>query len=212
MTTFNIRKSIQLFQTVLGTLALLNLLFPNHSWAGPSLKDITFEYEFQRPLKVVSKMSNGFRFDIVTPKDPQRRLGKDYDNSNSSRYGDEYLIVWPPLNEAEDWPSEPVYIKRLRSEGVKFISNGPLSDDYVVIREWDGGGSCCFIIQAFQTKPKFKKLIEHNNDFFDGTTIPVGKYEIELHKDPPPNPSSHAALKYTPRLFNLKKGEWKNSK
>jgi len=190
-------------------LVVLNLLLPSQSWAGPSLKDLEMEYEFQRPLKVDSKMSNEFRFDIVTPKDVESILGNDIFASNSSGYGDQYLIVWPPINEAEDWPSEPVYIKRLKSWSAEFLENGPLSEDYIIIREWSGGTSCCFIIHAFQTKPEFKKLIEHNNDFFDRSTIPAGEHEIELHENPLSYPSSHALLKYNPRLFNLKTMEWK---
>ena len=188
---------------------VLTLLMVLPAMGGPSLKDSEMEYEFQRPLKVVSKMSNEFRFDIVTPKASETILGKDSFASNSSWYGDEYLIVWPPFNEAGDWPSEPVYIKRLRTSSTEFVKNGPLSEDYVVIRESSGGASCCFIIHAFQTKPEFKKLIEHNNDFFDRSTIPAVEHEIELHKNPLSYPSSHALLKYNPRLFNLKTLEWK---
>ena len=209
MIRFKLWRSNMRLQNIPIALVILPLLLPNQSWAGPSLKDIDMEYEFERPLKVVSKIHNGFRFEIVTPKESEKILGKDFYASNSSWYGDQYLIVWPPLNEAEDWPNEPVYIKRLKSHSVNFVNNGPLSENFVVIREWSGGGSCCFIIQAFQTEPKFKKLIEHNNDFFDETTIPVGEHEIELHKAPLSYPSSHVELKYNPRLFNLKTLEWK---
>lgn len=209
MTTFKLWRLNLRFRNISMALVVLHLLLPNHAWAGPSLKDLEMEFEFHRPLIVVSKMSNGFRFDIVTPKVSETILGKDIFASNSSWYGDQYLIVWPSINEADDWPSEPVYIKRLKSHSVYFIENGPLSDGYVVIREWSGGASCCFIIQVFRTKPEFKKLIEHNNDFFDRSTIPAGEHEIELHKNPLSYPSSHALLKYNPRLFNLKTLEWK---
>ena len=193
---------------ILIALFLLSYLVPFQSWAGPSYQDANMEFDFPRPLKVISKASNGFRFEIVTPREPEKILGTDSFGSNSSWYGDEYLIVWPPIGGAEDWPSEPVYIKRLHSSDTSFIENGPLSIDYVVIREWSGGVSCCSIVQVFQTKPEFKKLIEHNNDFFDVPTIPIGEHKIELHENPPSYPSSHALLKYNPRVFNLRKQEW----
>ena len=184
------------------------MAFPNQTLAGPSLSDVQMEYDFPRPLTVVSKDSNGYRFDIVTPKKPNVVLGKDYYASNSSWYGDRYLIVWPPLNNADDWPSKPVHIKRLKSYAVEFIKNGPLSEDYVLIREQTGGRSCCSIIHAYRTSPKFKKLIAHNNDFFDGSVIPASEHEIELHDNRKPYTSSHVQLKYHPRKFNLKTLAW----
>ncbi len=202
-------RSNQRFRNSLVAFVLLNLPISNQTWAGPSYQDTNMEYDFPRPLKVVTKLSNGYRFEIVTPKQSEEILGQSLYGSNSSWFGDEYLIVWPPIGEAEDWPREPIYMRRLRSREIVFIENGPLSSDYVIIKEWSGGASCCSIIQAFQTKPEFKKLIEHNNDFYEDTIIPVGEHEIELHETPLSFSGSHSSLKYNARVFNLKMLEWK---
>jgi len=194
---------------ILMTLFLLCLLLPNQAWAGPSYQEDEMEYGFSRPLKVVSKMSNGFRFDIVTPEQSVKVLGSDVYYSDSSNYGDTYLVAWPPIDDTGIMRRESVYITRLRSDDVHFIDNGPLADDYIIIREWSGGASCCSIVHAFQTKPEFKKLIEHDNDFFDMPTIPIGEHEIELHENPESYPSSHSQLKYNPKVFDLRKQEWK---
>lgn len=141
MITCNFWRTGHRSQSILSAVVLLNLLIPIHSWAGPSYQDANMEYDFPRPLKVISKVSNGFRFEIVTPKEPEKIIGKDNFGSNSSWYGDEYLIVWPPIGDAEDWPNEPVYIKRLRSSDISFVENGPLSKDYIIIREWSSEAS-----------------------------------------------------------------------
>ena len=83
-----------------------------------------------------------------------------------------------------------------------------LSNDYVVIREHTGGASCCFIVHAFQTKPTFKKLLEHNNDFFDMTEVIHGEHTLELHKEPLFSVGSSAHPKYNPGIFNLKNNDW----
>jgi len=49
----------------------------------------------------------------------------------------------------------------LKSEKVEFVGTGRLSENFVVIKEWSGGGSCCYLITAFQTLPTFKILLEH---------------------------------------------------
>ena len=101
----------------------------------------------------------------------------------------------------------------LRSSSVRFLNkskSNKLSDDFVVMREHTGGTSCCFIIHAFQTTPKFKKILTHNNDFFDMTEVIQGEHILELHKEPffLIGPFSHAGLKYNPSIYNLKKNDW----
>ena len=83
-----------------------------------------------------------------------------------------------------------------------------LSDDYVVLREHSGGDSCCLIIHAFQTKPKFKKILEHNNKNFDMTEVIQGEHTIELHKEPFFSVGSSAELKYNASIYNLKENDW----
>ena len=88
--------SIQRFRNNLVAFVLLSLPISNQTWAGPSYQDANMEYDFPRPLKVITKLSNGYRFEIVTPKQSEKVLGQNLYGSNSSWFGDEYLIVWPP--------------------------------------------------------------------------------------------------------------------
>jgi hypothetical protein len=101
-----------------------------------------------------------------------------------------------------------IHAAALKSDGVKFIENTMLSEDYIVIREWTGGASCCFIVHAFQTKPTFKKLLEHNNEYFDSSELIVGKTKLGLHKEPFISIGGGAHPKYNPAIFDLKTGDW----
>lgn len=90
-----------------------------------------------------------------------------------------------------------------------------LSKDYKIFREWSGGNSCCLIFHVFQTKPVFKKILQHSNDFFDATEIVVGPHLLEFHRyDLKKQPNhlkglfAHFGLKYNPSIFDLKKRCW----
>ena len=167
--------------------------------AGPSAEDI--DYSVARPLRVMTKVSNNIRFDIITPEAPHLNVDG---GENASWYSDELLIVRQLDN------GKILYSRELKSEKVEFIGTGRLSDDFVVIKEWSGGGSCCYLITAFQTLPTFKILLEHNNDFFDRTEIIAGREKLELHRltEHATYPSSHSELPYTPSIFDLRRGKW----
>jgi hypothetical protein len=150
----------------------------------------------------MTKASNNIRFDIIAPETPHMDVAG---GENASWYSDELLIVRKIDN------GKILYSRELKSENVEFLGTGRLSDDFVVIKEWSGGISCCLLISAFQTLPRFKILLEqHNNDFFDGTEIIAGPAKLELHRmdEDAPYPASHSELQYSPAFFDLRRGNW----
>ena len=176
----------------------LSLVLPIQVFAGPSAEDL--DYSVIRPLVVTTKISNGLRFDVITPKSFSLE-----DRQEAGWYSDELLIV-RVIKTGELLHAQP-----LKSSGIKFLKgtkSNKLSNDYVVIREHTGGASCCFIIHVFQTKPKFKKLLEHNNEYFDMTEVIHGEHTLELRKKPLFSVGSSAHPKYNPGIFNLKKKDW----
>ena len=169
-----------------------------NSFAGPSAEDL--DYGVIRPLIVTTRLSNGLRFDVITPKSFTLK-----DRQEARWYSDNLLIV-RVIKTGELLHAQP-----LKSNSIKFLEGSApqnLSSDYVVIREHTGGASCCFIIHAFQTKDKFKKLLEHNNDFFDMTEVIHGEHTLELHKEPFFSVGSSAQPEYSAGIFNLKENDW----
>ena len=132
----------------------MSLSQPSHVFSEPSAEYL--DYNVVRTLLVTTKISNGLRFDVITPQTlpfedlPQKR------NYEAAWYSDELLIVRVVKT------GELLHAQPLKSSAIKFLKgtkSNKLSNDYVVIREHTGGASCCFIVHAFQTKPKFKKLL-----------------------------------------------------
>ena len=161
------------------SLFAVSLLLPFQVFAEPSAKYI--DYSVVRPLVVTTKISNSLRFDVITSQSfpftdlPQKRYYE------AGWYSDELLIV-RVIKTGELLHAQP-----LKSSSIMFLEGSntkKLSDDYVVLREHSGGASCCLIIHAFQTKPEFKKILEHNNEYFDMGEVIHGEHTLELHKEP----------------------------
>ena len=185
------------------SLSALSLILPFHVFAGPSAEYL--DYSVVRPLVVTTKISNGLRFDVITPQSfpfkdlPQNRYYE------AGWYADELLVI-RVINTGE-----LVHVQTLKSSSIKFLRGSgskKLSDDYVVLREHSGGVSCCLIIHAFQTKPKFKKVLEHNNEYFDMTEVIHGEHTLELHKEPFFSGGSSAHPDYNASIFDLKENDW----
>jgi hypothetical protein len=109
----------------------------------------------------------------------------------------------------EERPVERVVID---SWYVDVVEDDLLSEEFVVLREWNGGASCCWFVQAFRTKPAFKRLLNHENDHFKPEELVVGKDTLELY-DPDSEVysgtrKSHANLVYEPIHFNLRNEKW----
>jgi len=189
-------KTLSQMAAVFAVLAMS--IAPQTASAGPSSEDM--DYSVTRPLKVVTKVSNGIRFDVITPLAHTNVEG----GQDSFWYTDELIVI------RDLKTGKVLHAEHPASGNVTFVKSKKLSSDYVVIREWSGGASCCLIIHAYQTRPEFKKVLEHNNDFFDRTELVVGETTLELHKEPAINfgPSSHSQLKYNPAKFDLKTGKW----
>ena len=185
------------------SLSALSLILPFHVFAGPSAEYL--DYSVVRPLVVTTKISNGLRFDVITPQSlpfkesPQKRYYE------AGWYGDELLIV------KEVKTGELLHAQPLKSSSIMFLEGShskKLSGDYVVLREHSGGASCCLIIHAFQTRPKFKKILEHNNEYFDMNEVIHGEHTLELHKEPFFSVGSSAQPEYSAGIFNLKENDW----
>ena len=185
------------------SLFVLSLSQPSHVFSEPSAEYL--DYNVVRTLLVTTKISNGLRFDVITPQTlpfedlPQNR------SYEAAWYSDELLVVRTVKT------GKLLHAQTLKSSSIMFLegfNSKKLSDDYVVLREHSGGASCCLIIHAFQTKPKFKKILEHNNKNFDMTEVIQGEHTIELHKEPFFSVGSSAELKYNASIYNLKENDW----
>jgi len=145
------------------------------------------------PPEITSKTSNGYRFDIIVEKP------KEFSTAT-----DTHLTVTLPGE------SQPYYDMQLATNHSTFVEDVLLSDDFVVVREWSGGASCCLFIHIFSTKPYFRYLHRNNNDFFDKTKLVVGEDKLELHEwyGAEWKGGVHAGLEYQPRVFDLRKGHW----
>jgi len=106
----------------------------------------------ERYLKVNSKLSNGYRFDLIEPKDfyAPRTDGTTVEATN---YNDSRLIV------TKDGGKELVFTESV-SYQPSFDNNEVLSTDYVLLRSMTGGGSCCDEVAVYRTNPTFKKIYE----------------------------------------------------
>ena len=189
--------------TVTASLLAVELVLPSRIFAEQATKYL--DYSVVRPLVVTTRISNGLRFDVITPQSfPFEDLPKDR-YYEASWYDDELLVVRAVKT------GELIHAQPLKSSSVMFLEGSDsrkLSDDYVVLREHSGGASCCLIIHAFQTKPKFEKVLEHNNEYFDMTEVVHGEHTLELHKEPFFSGGSSAYPEYNASIFNLKENDW----
>ena len=179
------------------------LMLPFQTFAESSAKYL--DYSVVRPLVVTTRISNGLRFDVITVQSfPFKDLPKNR-YYEAGWYDDELLVVRALKT------GELLHAQLLKSSSVMFLvgsESRKLSDDYVVLREHSGGASCCLIIHAFQTKPKFEKVLEHNNEYFDMTEVIHGEHTLELHKEPFFSGGSSAHPKYNASIFNLRENDW----
>ncbi len=185
------------------SLFAVSLMLRCQAFAGPLAEHLDFS--IVRPLVVTTKISNGLRFDVITSQSfPFKDLPKNR-YYEAGWYGDELLVV-RLVNSGELLHTQP-----LKSSSIVFLEGSnskKLSDDYVVIREHSGDISCCLIIHVFQTKPKFRKLLEHNNEHFDMTEVIHGEHTLELHKKSIFSGGSLAHSGYNANIFNLKENDW----
>ena len=154
---------------------------------------------FAEPRKVDFRAANGIGFLITQNKEVGQGEWDDIDTT---------LTIYSSES------SLPIETVKFGSRHYEFLEGDNLSKDIVVIRSYEGGASCCYIIHAFQTKPVFKRLLKHHNDFFSSDLRIVGKDIIELYDGGSPeynHPSkAHANLIYEPILFDLRNDRWIN--
>ncbi len=134
------------------TLSLLTalLLSLSDTYAGDDRVDLDVE----RYLKVNSKVSNGYRFDIIEPKEFYV-TSSDGTRLEATNYNDSRLIV------TKDIGKELVFIESLSFQP-SFDKNEVLSTDYVLLRSFTGGGACCYQIAVYRTNPTLEKNIRES--------------------------------------------------
>jgi hypothetical protein len=182
------------------TLSLCLIPFQSgNAFAGPNTGDLNHTYP--RPLKVESKISYGVRFDVITPKEPQTGLKYGED---SSWYSDELFI-------ARSLETKEVLHAHASGDGdwTEFVESDLLSDDYVLVKEYSGGFTCCWIIYAFKTSPFKEILIGYSNYNFDVKIVSKNQIELHVFNDANPNTAySPRFWKYNPQVFDLRTGKW----
>ena len=152
-------------------------------------------------------MSNHYRFDILKPVDFYvKKPDGQTSGIEAGNYQDQTLLVRSFKGNDN---GTIIYSEPLGSPVADFDKTKLLHPDYVLMKSWTGGNSCCIGIGVFKTKPNFEVLLHHNNNFFDKTRIVVAPHQVELHKPPPDYVwPCHACTKYSPRVFDLKKKAW----
>jgi uncharacterized protein len=161
----------------------------------PIFKDEPDLRLFELPRKVDFRAVNGIGFLISE----RQEVGQDE--------GDAKVILEIFSSES----SQPLETVEFGSRYYDYFGEDDLSEDIVIINEWGGRGSCCYIVHAFQTKPKFKRLLRHNNKLFDPDASIVGKDTIELYDQSDTyddTSKSRDKLVYTPTQFDLRNERW----
>ena len=97
--------------------SLAQLVAP--AWASPELTNS--ELSVPRPLMIESRIVNGFRFDIINSKDPQKVLGNW---RLALDFGDNYLII----RDEREFPSK-VLVAETTGGRFSFIAD----NEYVVV-------------------------------------------------------------------------------
>ena len=126
--------------------SLTQLVAP--AWASPALTNI--ELSVPRPLMIESRIVNGFRFDIINPKDLHQFMANDW---LALDFGDSYLII---RDEREFLPK--VLVAETAGGKFSFIAD----NEYVVVYEWGGGKMSAFYVYA--TKPNLKEILSVSTD------------------------------------------------
>ena len=154
---------------------------------------------FIEPRKVDFRAANGIGFLVTQNKEVGQEEWEDIDATLEIYSSDS---------------SHPLETVAIGSRYYEFLEDDNLSQDIVVIRAHLGGASCCYIIHAFQTKPVFKRLLEHDNNFFSSNLRFVGKDLIELFDNNSfeySHPSEvRASLIYKPIHYDLRNDRWIN--
>jgi TPR repeat protein len=187
-------------------LFIVLLLLALSSWGGlspvkaaePQLQPPNDQQEQpQNPPEVSTFHSNGFKF-VFT-----KRYYID-----SDRPADTILVIYNTNSQ------RPVERLVFGSWTVDVMEDENLSKDYMVLREWNGGAFCCWIVHAFRTEPSFKRLLRHNNQSYKPEDIFISKDKLELHDNDSAVKfdKAYGGLVYTPREFDLRTEAWGQSR
>jgi len=159
-----------------------------------------FDYSRPRYLEIRTKISNGIRFDLIT-----RSREIDQLSDHPSSYQDDMLVIREDgfgkfLHAAPiGFTTGPVH--------AEFIAGPDLSEQFVIIREWTGGASCCYVHYVYTTEPELRRILRRETDFHASENPIVGKDKFEIHsnKNPTFTSKSHAGYQYNPEVIDLHK-------
>ena len=133
-------------------IVILLVLVTPPIWAGPSAANL--DYSFSRPLLIDSRYVNGFRFDIIRPRDRFEIL--EDSQWMAEIYADNFLIVRHRGIGVATEVSEGEFSFKIADELIgKF---GQDSVHYMPIYEWGGGQVT--IYHVYSTEPQFLKILE----------------------------------------------------
>ena len=120
------------------------------------------DYSVSRPLEIESRYMNGYRFDIIRPKDAHKKIaGDDELQMIAENYQDNLLFI-RKITHGHEFPivlSENTIGWFSFYPANKIIKNiGENENGYFAIKEWSGGSVVTF--HLYITNPKLKKIKE----------------------------------------------------
>ena len=180
---------------------------PSHP-SKRSGKESEFDYSHPRYLEVVTKVSNGIRFDIYTRSHDVYDFhpNKDVEGDHYFRDYEDMILVVRRVGEREVLYANAFgYLGGATS--AKFIESDDLSEQFVIVQEWTGGASCCYVHHVFTTAPEFKMLLERDTDSHVAEKPITGPDLFEIHSNEKPTytSNSHVGYQYNPEVIDLHK-------
>ena len=120
------------------------------------------DYSVNRPLVIESRYLNGYRFDIIRPKDVNKEIVGDNELQMIAEHYQDNLFLIRKITHDHDFPivlSENTIGWFAFYPANKIIKNIRENENgYFAIKEWSGGSVVTF--HLYITNPKLKKIKE----------------------------------------------------
>ena len=126
------------------------------------------DYSVNRPLVIESRYLNGYRFDIIRPKDVNKEIVGDNELQMIAEHYQDNLLLIRKITHDHDFPivlSENTIGWFSFYPANKIIKNiGENENGYFAIKEWSGGSVVTFHLYITNSKLKKIKEITTKND------------------------------------------------